>query len=128
MQTVHAGVGLATIQRAIMHFEMTTNVSAPQAGGNFMAVGIAVITEDAFTASALPDPEVDFNQDWYYWTRRQMIPTTTETNGMVTWDVDIRTRRKLRGGYVLAMVVQTSTQEVALDLDVSMRLLWNQTA
>ena len=126
MQTVHVGVGLATIKRMIANFNWSTIAETSNLENLFL--GIAVVTLDAFTAGATPDPNGDFNQDWYYWTfRSHSREVVTGGRQMQFWDIDLRSMRKLRGGYVLALVVNNGDgNSQASTLSIGMRNLWTQ--
>ena len=124
IQTVTGDVGTATLRRAILHFDFmqpTTNATNIQ----LCSVGIYVVSHEGFDGGAVSDPEADFFQDWYYWTRRG-VARTGNTVGITSWDADIRSMRKLRGGYKLAFIVSHPLNDVATELHTSMRLLWSQ--
>jgi len=89
-------------------------------------VGIGVVTQDALAAGAVPDPASDFHQDWLYWTRRAFKLPTLGGPSITTWDIDIRSARRLRGGYALVMVTETLAQNTTSQLQVAMRTLWSQ--
>ncbi len=128
MQTVHAGVGSATIRRMIGHataFIQDPTVTAQ--GELIIALGIAVVTQDGLAAGAVPDPFSDFNQDWYYWTMRTLqILSTTPSVVQVDWDFDIRSMRRLRGGYALAMMTESELDLNDFQVNISLRNLWSQ--
>ena len=124
MQTVHLGVGTATIRRMLGH--LTLSVQAADAAASFMSVGVAVVSQDALAAGALPDPEGDFNQDWYYWTRRSILVPALGGLFQLDWDFDIRSMRRLRGGYALVFISESPLNPQITDLEVSMRTLWSQ--
>ena len=124
MQTVHLGVGTATIRRLLGH--LTFSAAGADADASFISIGVAVVSQDALAAGALPDPEGDFNQDWYYWTRRSLRIVATGGPAQVDWDLDIRSMRRLRGGYALVMISETPTNNVVTDLEISLRTLWSQ--
>ncbi len=128
MQTVHGGVGLATVKRIILNGILAVNNNTTHATNlQHIFIGICVVTLDAFTAGAVPDPSSDFNQDWLYWTSRSIMRPATQNSAYVTWEADIRSARKLRGGYVLALVVDNGDgNDVSFDVGLSMRLLWSQ--
>ncbi len=127
MQTVHAGVGTATIKRAILNFSLMPEEANTDATAAQIFYGIGVVTEDALAALAVPDPASDFNQDWYYW-RAQTIKVQTTNGGdqFVSWEADIRSQRRLRGGYRLILVVQAVTAPYQTRVHAGMRLLWSQ--
>ncbi len=129
MQTVHAGVGLATVRRALLHFDFMHNGVDVSVSEQEIFIGIAVVTEDALAAGSLPDPASDFNHDWYYWTFRTHKWTTAASQPpQISWDADIRSMRRLRGGYRLVMISENDMQDNATILRTGMRLLWNQSA
>ncbi len=115
-----------TLLRGILHFDLTATLfSAPE---QFVSIGLAVVTFDAFAAGALPDPESDFNFDWYYWTRR-LIKRETSTAGnneLVSWDVDLKTGPRLKSEMRLVLISQNPAQELVLTLHTSARLLWRK--
>ncbi len=123
IQTITGDVGTATLVRAIMHFDLSTEVDVndPQTG----AVGLYVVSHEGFDQTAFSDPNADFFQDWFYWTSRGIDVRSNNQAAMASWDVDIRSKRRLRGGYKFIMVAAGfSGNTVALELNVSMRLLW----
>ncbi len=129
MQTTHVGVGTATIRRLIGHCSHHSANGATANAEQTMSLGIVVVTEDGFLGGSVPDPESDFNQDWYYWTRRSLQHSSVgDGNAMVEWDFDIRSMRRLRGGYRLIGIVETPTQAVATVQMISLRALWSQEA
>ena len=128
MQTVHLGVGTATIHRMIANFRHTLDGSSVDGAVAHVAVGVAVVSLDALTAGAVPDPLSDFNQDWYYWTGRFLKHQASSDANVSAWDVDIRSRRRLRGGYALMMAVETPVFAVDQEMHVGMRNLWTQEA
>jgi len=123
-------VGTATLVRMVAQWSITIPVAVISPTPNFHSVGIAVVTADAFTAAALPDPESDFQQSWYYWNRWMVrinaaVTSTVEAH----FPVDIRTARRLRSGYKLVMINETPvTNTLSLQLAISMRLLWQVTS
>ncbi len=88
-------------------------------------MGIAVVTNDGFAAGALPDPESDFDQDWYYWTRRSLMD---REGSQLNWEIDLHSMRRLRGGYKLVFISQTPTNENITELHANFRNLWSQEA
>ena len=126
MQTVHAGVGTATLHRAILHYDVTYLDGNVDLGQSFLSTGLVVVSQDGFSGGTLPDPESDFNQDWYYWTRRMHKQNIIDNPPITSWDADIRSKRRLRGGYTLALRVQNPINPDPLEVHVSMRLLWSQ--
>ncbi len=128
MQTTHEGVGLAVIQRMIAHVDFGFNATDVSAAAHDFAIGIGVVTLDAFAAGAVPDPLSNFDQDWYYWTHRQFKRTTAAEQALASFDFEIRSKRRLRGGYALVMVVENPVQLDAMNVNIAMRNLWNQQA
>ncbi len=127
MQTVHLGVGTATVRRSLLHFDLSNNLASTSSITQFVSFGIAVVSEDALAALALPDPESDFNQDWLYWTRRAVKHSSAGAGAEQTsWDSDIRSMRRLRGGYRLVGIAETPMNALTIDLHISARFLWSQ--
>jgi len=92
-----------------------------------VAVGITVMTNDAFFALAPPDPLGDESQAWYYWSLRETLRPLAGIGPFNThWEADIRSRRALRGGFKLIYVIETDAAGNTADtiLVTTMRLLW----
>ena len=129
MQTTHGGVGQATIKRLIANFSWHTTGANYATTLQDVFVGICVVTLDALTAGAVPDPNSDFNQDWYYWTSRIGKFSDIAAPQTVDWSIDIRSQRRLRGGYALAMVINNGDGNADIcDLHIAIRALWTQQA
>ncbi len=128
MQTVHVGVGTATLRRMIGHATWAVEDPTLTEGIDDIAVGIGVVSQDGFAAGAVPDPLTDFNQDWLYWTIRTCNVPTTDGGGLlqVDWDWDIRSMRRLRGGYALAMMTESGGDNNIHTLNITLRMLWSQ--
>jgi len=115
--------GTATIKRLIMTglFGAQAQSIQPQR----MAMGIYVVSHEAFDQTAFSDPTADEGQDWYYWTQRAVQPNGISSQGDY-WDIDLRTSRRLRAGYKLIMVVNNPLNDVVTNLTVGLRTLWTQ--
>ena len=107
-----------------MHFDLVIPTAA--ATQQIVSLGIYVASHEGFDQNAFSDPEGDFFQDWYYWTRRAAQVEATGEPRTFSWDADIRTMRKLRGGYKLVYVVSHPLNPQPVELHTSMRLLWFQ--
>jgi len=88
-----------------------------------LAVGIWVVQHEGLTGLGSADIFNDFQQDFYYWTTLFSVQAAVIRMNPST-NVDIRTSRRLRGGYGLLFKAQNETQEEATKLQVSMRNLW----
>ena len=95
-----------------------------------LGVAIAVVTEDALTGSEVPTP-LDFSdqdQGFYFWATRSIHLETSSVDAagsQLTIPIDIRTSRRLRGGYRLVLVAEKGvTVEVSLNVSISLRSLW----
>ena len=128
MQTTHVGVGTATLQRMIANFEYTFSGGNTSTSNQKIFVGVGVVTRDARLAGIVPSPLNSFNQDWYYGTGRVFKKEVMGAPENFTWEVDIRTRRRLRGGYDLVLVVENPINTDVTILTTAMRLLWSQEA
>jgi len=121
IQSVTNDVGTAVLKRSILHFDLTAAVQDTDV--QFVSFGIYVAGHEGFDQNAVSDPEGDFFQGWLYWTRRALNPVGLVTP-MVSWDADIRSMRRLRGGYKLVAVASHPVQDIALVLRMSARFLW----
>ena len=114
----------ATILRLIGQIQL---ISPLTAGAADVAVGVCVVSADA-AQGAVPDPLTDQSQDWYYW-RSGLVPLTTglvagggSTNPV--WEFDIRTSRRLRGGYRLVAISENDEDPEIAHLHWNVRGLW----
>ncbi len=115
-------IGTAVIHRMIGHIDMAAvGTDATQQIGAF---GVCVLSRDAATAGTVPEPLSDTQQAWYYWTVRNAIGEPGG-NRQMSWDFDIRTKRRLRSGYDLVWVWENTLNELAVDVDISIRSLWS---
>ena len=118
-----------TVKRMIGEITVEHAAGAQAIERQHVGVGICVITKDALLGSVTPDPintSTDQNQDWYFWAtaERTLGPAGTD-NGLIRFPIDIRSMRRLRGGYRLALVTQKDLTELGITVNVSMRLLWS---
>ena len=123
IQTITGDVGTAVLRRSIMHFDINSTIN--ESSVLFVSFGIYVAGHEGFDQLAVNDPEGDFFQGWLYWTRRSINPSTTGSSRKVSWDADIRSMRRLRGGYKLVAVTSHPVQAISLSLDWSARFLWS---
>jgi len=122
-------LGTATIKRAIMSFNLFRDGDQVSTLVQQIAYSITLVTNDAFAAMAVPDPLFDFAQSWYYWNSQTHL---FQAGGILGRQeaaapivhVDIRSQRRLRGGFKLVFISQTPVTQVDFTLGVSMRLLW----
>ena len=84
-------------------------------------VGVAVITNDALAAGAVPDPLTDLTHDWYFWYAWE---GNLGFEVQHTKEFDICSSRRLREGYRLVWVVQNLIQELPGQLQCNFRTLW----
>ena len=109
-----------TIVRSIGDISISSNDAAGDQGQ--FTVGICVVTKDAFTAGAVPDPLTDLEHDWYYWLSKELSFDFIGEVQHFLWD--LRSARKLREGYRLVLVIDKGTTEGSIDFVVAMRNLW----
>jgi len=119
-----AGNSGGTIKRMIGDLRFETTGAGPDHVD--VDIGIVVVTADALAAGAVPDPVSDFTTDWYFWKHLdQHLPSNNAESfnqGVIEWD--IRTARKLRGGYRLALVIDKGASIFVLNFSFGMRGLW----
>jgi len=109
------------IIRSLMSFDFDVDSSIGEVQS--ISVGILVVNHESLTGDGIPDVINDFQQDFYFWKTFSLRPVSNE--GLHQhFEVDIRTSRRLRGGYGLLFIAQNPVQERATTLDVSMRNLW----
>ena len=110
------------IVRSLLNFEVFAggqDVNVQQLG-----LGIWVVQHEGLTGDGSADVINDFQQDFYYWTTLFITPGSSLVQQKQYPLVDIRTSRRLRGGYGLLFKAQNPAQEETMALNVSMRNLW----
>jgi len=123
-------IGTATLIRSIMNFRYGADAVGTSSVVQQVGLGITVMTNDAMAGTALPDPLTgDFQQAWFYWTVRQITLQSTSVPREQFWDADIRSARKLRGGFKLVIISESvSTNDIDTSLFINMRNLWQITS
>ncbi len=120
------GHGSATLKRAIMSFtlaQLTQEANVMQT----MGLAMYVSTSRAVADSAIRDALFESEADWYYWTARGQL-RETDFPLQESWDVDLKTQRRLREGYKLVMTAQAAVANTqTMVLTVGARLLWTIT-
>ena len=108
--------------RLILEVRVSSAATVPELES--FAIGVAVVTADALVAgsAAMPNPLSDEDQDWYYWWGSDGIATTSTE--ILVARVDIRSARKLRGGYRLVILTENGLNELALNVSIMARTLW----
>ena len=118
-----AQLGSAKILRTIG--KLTWNLPVVTIELQQVALGIAVVTNDAFVAGAIPDPiSGDFQQSYYYWTSFGNVLVSGTGPCSESESFDIRSKRVLRSGYKLVLVSESPAQEINCVLHISIRNLW----
>ena len=121
------GSGTAVLKRMIMHVDINPAAGVGIGEIDSVGMGMTVVTQEAFEVIAqLPDPLSDFEHSWYWWAQR-FIPVQEPSAMHTEFDVDIRTMRKLRNGYGLALISETPLNPSALTVSFSARMLWSVT-
>jgi len=116
-----------TILRMIGSVRIEHDLRAQALEEQEVAIGITVVTKDAIAAFAVPDPlsTLDQNHDWYYWSSRNgTLGPAGSDDGSWVWNFDIRTSRRLRGGYRLVYIVEKDLTELGIEINTSVRNLW----
>jgi len=124
IQTITGDVGTATLMRGLLHFDIASNSDASVQ--ETAAFGFYILSHEGFDQTAFSDPNADFFQDWWYWTSRALrLQSLSDNQAGMSWDADIRSKRRLRGGYKFAMVAAgNALNNNTILAHVSMRLLW----
>ncbi len=112
-----------TCRRLIGNWAVTPQTAVAGVEYN-ISLGIAVMTIDALTAGATPDPAADVTQDWYWWDSWE---GTLADAGLSTYTnhFDIRTARRIREGYRLVLITENLGQELASFVHFRARTLWS---
>ena len=128
IQTITGDVGTVTLRRTILNFKPVCLTTAAVGVAQIVSVAILVMTVDAFEQNGFADPEGTAFQDYLYWTRRTGYAIGSgEVARFEDWNADIRSMRKLRGGYKLVLLAShPSANTESIDLRVSARFLWSQ--
>jgi len=119
--------GTATLLRSLMSFNVRQSALVSNTSQNF-AVGMYVADLQAIAASQIVAPlgSGNQNQDWAYWTARSTFREDDVVG--INWDVDLKSKRRLRAGYGLVMVFEPRVANtVSLFISIGMRQLWTIT-
>ena len=110
-----------TCVRLIIQLRATNITAVPDLVS--LAVGVAVVTQDAVAAGfiAMPNPLTDVEQDWYLWWYGNL---GVSDHTVLFLDRDIRSARRLRGGYRLVLITETEVTELSTEISVMARTLW----
>ena len=109
--------GGLTVLRMILRLGVRAQASNTTPLGAF---GVSVVTRDAFSGLAVPDPLTDL-VDWYLWHGFAMFDSDSAGR---EWNFDIRTARRLRGeDRTLVAVMEADATSSALTWDMDVRLL-----
>ena len=114
-----------TLLRSIISFsadQLDPVLTVPQE----YAIGIAVQTRQAIDNLEILEPLANMDQDWYYWTGRTLFREgAAESVTGDRWEVDLRSKRRLRGGYGLVITMEPAIANlVDIDVTVGLRQLW----
>ena len=119
------GIGTATLLRSIMQYSFMIDSNSSTTTPQQLALGMTVLTNDAFAALAVPDPLSDFQQDWYYWVAKAKVFDIDAGPQSIDWEADIRSARRLRGGFKLAVVSQSpASNDIDTTCFITLRNLW----
>ena len=111
----------ATVVRMLLRWDVRVATGIADA---FVDMGITIVTNDALTALAMPDPGSQDREGWYFWDGRNYIINTLGLS-YGTNEADIRSARKI-GGQDRAMVwvIDNSTlSDTTVLVSVSFRAL-----
>jgi len=113
-------VAFSTGVEAIKIMRLLGNVSIRSSSpDDLAAVGVAVITGEAFDAAVVPDPVSDVSQSWYMW--------HGQVESREAYQFDIRTARVLRTGYFLVVAFQAAPANLGtIQIEWQSRGLWTQ--
>jgi len=89
-----------------------------------LALGVTLVSADALAAGAVPDPQTDLQQSWYYWTRIRAQMAIDDNNISLSREFDIRTSRRIRSDQRLILVFEAGALAGTIGVSVSARLLW----
>jgi len=115
--------GTAVLQRSIITFQSTQQDSVSNASQSY-AIGMYVSTRAAILTPTVLAPLSNAGQDWLYWTGRSTYREADHNKGE-SWEIDLRSKRRLRGGYGLIMVIEPLAANTSIvTITVGARLLW----
>jgi len=122
-QILADGRGEATLLRLIGHWSATTNAGPVQYD---VALGLSIVTFAAIEgATDFPGPIADDDQSWYFWDN--LTGRLQDDDTSANRDFDIRSARKIRQGFRMALMFQTgSAHSAATEVNFEARLLWTK--
>ena len=109
-----------TCMRLLMEVEISNVATEASPENVSFGIGVLVAPLEVIPANAVPNPCGPSDQDWYYWWcgHRQV-----SVRGL-SWSVDIRSARKLRGNYRLVLVMSNLINELFTTVNITHRTLW----
>ncbi len=103
----------ATVIRVIMRLSVIPTALGGAVSGQIMTYGIGVVAQDAFAASAVPDPNVDADRPARGWLMRDrclIIDVAGDPLAPVDCHGDFRGKRKLDNGELVLIVNNDNDQ------------------
>ena len=114
----------ATIMRMLGEYVVMATAGATALDRARIAVGIGVVSSDAFAlgVSAMPDPGAEPDYPWLFWAEHIIRFTTSdagELGGSIRHGFDIRSMRKISSRQTLAMIIEYTDEVGAPPLTFS---------
>ncbi len=102
-----------TLLRTIICHDYASAVLDSGEGSQILDIGIAVTSQEAFAASAVPDPNVDTDfptRGWIYRCRHRLVAFAADAPAadVIRINKDIRSKRKLENGECYLVINNTA--------------------
>ena len=111
----------ATITRLIAEFALSSTTVAGAWGKQLVDLGLAMIERDAFSAAAVPDPDVSTDEPgrgWLYRTRCVVAQNGTGAPVLFPCKFDIRSQRKLDSAVLVLIINNTASTGTNFTVEV----------
>jgi len=120
-----------TLLRTIVGLDVGRTVHDSGEGSERVALGIGIVSQEAFTAGVVPDPQTDTDQPvrgWVWRSRYRTFGFAADQPAVFTrrLDIDLRSMRKLDNGemFFVADVIAHEGVSGAIDVVGIIRQLW----
>ena len=101
-----------TVVRMIIHINAFASPTSGIIGVQRLDMGIGIVSVDALTAAAVPDPNDEDDRPSGGWLWRDRIPVLDDSIGVITPTIsmgDIRAKRRVSSGQLILTAINTTT-------------------
>ena len=113
-----------TLVRSIIRLDLATTIRDSGEGDQVVDLGIGVVSEEGFTASVVPDPNVGLDfpiKGWVYRARYRVYAVAADDQNVdiIRIDKDLRAKRLMANGRLALIVNNTANQGAATSVQLT---------